>query len=58
MGFTSFFIDVKFGNFLSGQFFKVIIRVSFNLNFLTCDNFEFIFIDHLSFYVHIGVIIG
>lgn len=57
MTFSFLLFNVEFMNFLSGKFFKIIVRISFNLNFLTCDNFQPVFIDHFCFYLHIGVII-
>lgn len=57
MSFTFLLLNVNFCNFLSGKFFKIIIRVTFHLNFLTGDNFKFVFVDHLSFNLQIGIII-
>lgn len=51
----SLFVD--FGYLLSCQFLQIVIRITLNLNFLTCDNFHFMFVDHFSFYLKVRVVV-
>lgn len=49
---------VNFCDFLSGHLLQIIIWVSLDLDLLTRNDFRFVFVDHLSFDLKVGVIVG
>lgn len=50
------FLSFYFGQFFPGQFLQIIIRIPLDLYLLAGNDFDFVFVDHLGFDLHIRVV--